>query len=119
MTLESLSQIMLPLVEEELRRVIASKVNQKELAELYGMMTYHMGWEGENAGPEARGKRIRPLLVMLTCAAAGGDWKKSLPASAAVELIHNFSLIHDDIEDNSPWRLVRPTVWAKWGIRQA
>jgi geranylgeranyl diphosphate synthase type I len=83
------------------------------------MMAYHLGWEGEKAGPEATGKRIRPLLVLLTCSAAGGNWKQALPAAAAVELIHNFSLLHDDIEDRSPLRRGRPTVWVEWGIPQA
>jgi geranylgeranyl diphosphate synthase type I len=80
------------------------------------MMAYHMGWEGEGAGPEATGKRIRPILVLLTTQAAGGDWQRALPGAAAVELIHNFSLIHDDIEDNSPLRRGRPTLWTQWGI---
>jgi len=80
------------------------------------MLAYHMGWKGEGAGPKATGKRIRPLLVLLTCAAAGEDWHCALPAGAAVELLHNFSLIHDDIEDNSPLRRGRPTVWTRWGI---
>jgi geranylgeranyl diphosphate synthase type I len=83
------------------------------------MLAYHLGWEGEGASPEARGKRIRPLLLLLTCAAAGGEWQRALPAAAAVELIHNFSLIHDDIQDNSPLRRGRPTVWKRWGIPQA
>jgi geranylgeranyl diphosphate synthase type I len=50
---------------------------------------------------------------------SGGKWENSLPAAAAVELVHNFSLIHDDIEDNSHLRRGRPTVWTKWGIPQA
>ena len=83
------------------------------------MLAYHMGWEGEHAGPKAAGKRIRPLLVLLSCASAGGDWRAALPAAAAVELVHNFSLIHDDIEDNSPLRRGRQTVWKLWGIPQA
>ena len=83
------------------------------------MLTYHMGWEGEGAGPEAQGKRIRPLLVLLCAEAAGGNWRAALPAAAAVELLHNFSLIHDDIQDNSPLRRNRPTVWVKWGAAQA
>jgi geranylgeranyl diphosphate synthase, type I len=83
------------------------------------MLAYHLGWEGEGAGAEARGKRIRPLLVLLTAAAAGGDWERALPAAAAVELVHNFSLVHDDIQDNSPIRRGRPTVWKQWGIPQA
>ena len=78
-----------------------------------------MGWVGEGAGPEARGKRIRPLMVLLTAASAGGEWRRALPAAAAVELVHNFSLIHDDIEDNSPLRRGRATLWTRWGIPQA
>ena len=83
------------------------------------MLTYHMGWEGPGAGPDACGKRIRPMLVLLTVAAAGGNWKNALPAASAIELIHNFSLIHDDIEDNSELRRGRLTIWKKWGIAQA
>jgi geranylgeranyl diphosphate synthase type I len=78
-----------------------------------------LGWEGEDAGPKATGKRIRPLLLLLTAAAAGGDWRKALPAAAAVELLHNFSLIHDDIQDVSKQRRGRPTLWAIHGIAQA
>jgi len=78
-----------------------------------------MGWEGDGAGPEARGKRIRPLLVLLVASATGGKWRNALPAATAVELLHNFSLIHDDIEDNSPVRRGRPTVWKLWGVPQA
>lgn len=118
MSFETLSQMMLDAIETELRKTI-SQGNPQELNGLYEMMAYHMGWEGEGAGIEARGKRIRPLLVCLSCAAAGGNWENSLPAAAAVELIHNFSLIHDDIEDNSDRRRGRLTVWKKWGIPQA
>ena len=56
---------------------------------------------------------------MLACQAAGGEWKDALPAAAAVELIHNFSLIHDDIEDNGQLRRGRPTIWKIWGEAQA
>jgi geranylgeranyl diphosphate synthase type I len=89
------------------------------MAEFRHMLAYHLGWEGEGAGEEARGKRIRPLLVLLSSAAAGGDWRQALPAAVSVELVHNFSLIHDDIEDNSPLRRGRLTVWKQWGIPQA
>ena len=87
--------------------------------ELRTMVTYQMGWEGEGAGPDAQGKRIRPLLVLLSAQAANGDWQQALPAAVAVELLHNFSLIHDDIQDNSLLRRNRPTVWVKWGAPQA
>lgn len=83
------------------------------------MLAYHMGWEGEGAGPSAHGKRIRPVMVLLCAEAAGGDWRLALPAAASVEYVHNFSLIHDDIQDQSPLRRGRPTVWTKWGIAQA
>lgn len=92
---------------------------QDELSVMHAMLRYHMGWEGEGANNEARGKRIRPLLVLLSCTACSGDWKLALPAASAVELVHNFSLIHDDIEDNSPLRRGRPTLWKLYGIPQA
>ena len=115
MTLSQLRQIYHPAIESELQTAVA-RANISGLDELHAMMSYHMGWEGEGAGPDATGKRIRPLLVLLTTQAAGDDWQKALPGAAAVELIHNFSLIHDDIEDNSPLRRGRPTLWTKWGI---
>jgi geranylgeranyl diphosphate synthase, type I len=105
-------------IEDELLRVVA-RTRRPGLEEMYTMLAYHMGWEGEGAGPEARGKRIRPLLVLLSAAAAGGEWPRALPAAAAVELVHNFSLVHDDIQDQSPLRRGRATVWTKWGVAQA
>jgi geranylgeranyl diphosphate synthase type I len=81
-------------------------------------LTYHMGWSGEGAGKESQGKRIRPLLVLLTCWASGGNWQTALPAAAAVELVHNFSLVHDDIQDKSDLRRGRLTVWRHWGVPQ-
>ena len=83
------------------------------------MISYQMGWSGEGAGEKAEGKQIRPLLALLSCQAAGGEWENALPAASAVELIHNFSLIHDDIEDNGEVRRGRPTVWKIWGKAQA
>lgn len=118
MTLETFSNTMLPAIEDELQQVVA-RVKISGLEELYFMLAYHLGWEGEGAGLEARGKRLRPLFVLLTTSAAGGTWERALPAAAAVELVHNFSLIHDDIEDNSPLRRGRPTLWTKWGVAQA
>jgi geranylgeranyl diphosphate synthase type I len=83
------------------------------------MMAYHLGWEGQGAGEKAQGKRIRPLLALLGAEAAGMNWKDALPAAVSVELIHNFSLIHDDIEDRSEYRHGRKTVWALQGEAQA
>lgn len=109
---------MLPAIEAALKEAVqpADGPRQELLREI---LAYHMGWEGEGAGPKASGKRVRPTLVLLSNAAAGGDWHKALPAAAAVEVLHNFSLIHDDIQDNSEQRRGRPTLWAKWGVPQA
>ena len=118
MSLQAKMQAMLPAIEEELREVV-NRTTNPAYPELHRMLAYHLGWEGEGAGPEAQGKRIRPLMVLLCADACGADWHHALPAAAAVELLHNFSLIHDDIQDNSPLRRGRPTVWTKWGIAQA
>lgn len=118
MSLQEFLVEMRPEVERELQAVIESSI-PAGYPELRGMLNYHMGWEGEGAGPEAQGKRIRPLLVLLCAQAAGGSWRGALPAAAAVELLHNFSLVHDDIQDQSPLRRSRKTVWAQWGVAQA
>lgn len=119
MSLKTLSSQMLPAIESELQKQVA-RLNQPRTAVYHEMLTYHMGWTGKGAGPEATGKRIRPLMVLL-CAAAldPAVWEKALPAAAAVELVHNFSLVHDDIQDNSDKRRGRPTLWTKWGLPQA
>ncbi len=88
---------------------------------IYAVLRYHLGFlnnvfevERVNAG-----KRVRPRLSVLTCAAAGGDPYKAIPAAAAIELLHNFTLIHDDIQDQSVFRRHRRTVWDLWGTAQA
>lgn len=117
MSLKSLLQTYLPAIEDEMQHVVAlSRTPQTE--PLYNMLAYHLGWQGENA-EAARGKRIRPVVVLLFTQALGANWKIALPAAAAAELLHNFSLIHDDIEDNSPTRRGRATLWTLHGIPQA
>lgn len=118
MQLDKYNHSMLPRVEEELKQQVKN-ANDEGLEKLHGMLSYHLGWEGNGAGLEAQGKRIRPILTLLSLEAGGGQWESGLPAAAAVELIHNFSLIHDDIQDNSELRRGRETVWKLWGIPQA
>jgi geranylgeranyl diphosphate synthase, type I len=118
MSLKALSAAMLPAIEAELQKVVA-RLDHPETRDFHAMLTYHMGWSGEGAGAEAQGKRIRPLLVLLTTAASGGNWQSALPAAASIELIHNFSLVHDDIQDGSDLRRGRATVWKIWGMPQA
>ena len=59
------------------------------------------------------------MLCLLACSEVGGDPAQALPAAAGIELLHNFSLIHDDIEDGDEVRRHRPTVWKVWGMPQA
>ena len=113
MSLKVLTESILPAIESELQRQVA-RLDEPRTRPFYEMLTYHLGWTGEGASPEASGKRIRPLLLLLTTAACKAGWKPALPAAAAVELIHNFSLVHDDIQDKSDLRRGRPTVWKKY-----
>ncbi len=83
---------------------------------VYEMVRYHLGLDGSGA---AAGKRMRPLLGLLAYASITGQYEPALPGAAAVELGHNFSLVHDDIEDGDVERRHRLTLWAKHGIPQA
>ena len=112
------SKPLLTRIESELQRQV-SRLNSPRTQPFHEMLTYHMGWTGEGAGPEAAGKRIRPLMLLLCTSACGATWEPALPAAAAVELVHNFSLVHDDIQDNSDKRRGRPTTWVKWGMPMA
>lgn len=109
----------IPLIESEMRNCLA--VPDQVLDGYYGMLHYHLGWADENLAPVNinSGKRIRPMLCVLACQSAQGDAMQAIPAAAGIELVHNFSLIHDDIEDNSPTRRGRASLWALWGIPQA
>ncbi len=109
---------LLSAIEAELQKQV-SRLDSPRTKPFHEMLTYHMGWTGEGAGPEATGKRIRPLLVLLTSSACGANWQFALPAAAAIELVHNFSLVHDDIQDNSSKRRGRDTAWVKWGAPMA
>lgn len=105
-------------IESELQKQV-SRLDTPLAKPFHEMLTYHMGWTGEGAGSEATGKRIRPLMLLLCTASCGASWRLALPAAAAVELVHNFSLVHDDIQDNSDKRRGRPTTWVKWGAPMA
>jgi geranylgeranyl diphosphate synthase type I len=106
----------LPQIEAEMNTVIGSR--DEAVAAHYGMMRYHLGWADEHfhLKPAPSGKRLRPILCLLSCAEMGGDPSQALPAAAAIELLHNFSLIHDDIEDGDEMRHHRPTLWKVWGV---
>lgn len=81
------------------------------------MLLYHFGY-GEH-GPARPGKRLRPQLVMRVAQTEGAALDDALDAAAAVELLHNYSLVHDDIEDRDELRRGRRTLWNVYGIAQA
>ncbi|MFQ6014272.1 MAG: polyprenyl synthetase family protein [Anaerolineae bacterium] len=99
MSLEKEFGLYLAAIEDEMRQVV--RTADPTLAPFYGMMQYHLGWVDEALQPTVSepGKRIRPLICLLTCQALSGDFERALPAAAALELTHNFSLIYDDVED--------------------
>ncbi len=86
---------------------LREKVQVREPEHLYRPVTYIL-----NLG----GKRIRPLLTLLSSVAFGGDYRKALDAALAVEIFHNFTLLHDDIMDKAPVRRGMQTVHEKWNV---
>ncbi|MFD0688275.1 family 2 encapsulin nanocompartment cargo protein polyprenyl transferase [Actinomadura fibrosa] len=82
---------------------------------------FHFGWQDERGRPTggSGGKAVRPALTLLTARAVGGTAAAALPAAVAVELAHNFSLVHDDVMDGDRTRRHRPTVWAAYGVNAA
>ena len=106
-------------IEETLKQYLESP--DPALQRHYGMMEYHMGWVNASMEPRIRaaGKRLRPTLLLLVCAAMGKDPRQSLAAAGSMEILHNYSLLHDDIEDLDEVRRHYPTVWKVWGNGQA
>jgi geranylgeranyl diphosphate synthase type I len=100
--------------EAEILRLVGDR--EPSTQGIYEMVRYHLGLDGSGA---PAGKRMRPLLGLLAYASIAGDYRRALPGAAAVELGHNFSLVHDDIEDGDRERRHRPTVWAVHGVPQA
>jgi geranylgeranyl diphosphate synthase, type II len=94
------------LVEQSLRSIVKVHIPQS----LYEPSEYVL---------QAGGKRIRPVLLLLSCEAVGGDPRKALHAAAAIEVLHNFTLVHDDIMDRASSRRGRKTVHTRWDTNVA
>lgn len=90
---------------------------------LFAMVAYHLGFADERGRPLERpvagGKKLRSALCLLVAGACSGDPEAALDAAVALDLVHNFSLVHDDVQDGSAFRRNRPTVWSLWGVPQA
>ena len=106
-----------------LETALARAVPRAELHPVNAVLRYHLGWSDRDGNPSptpaSQGKALRPTLCMFACDALGGEPRRAAPAAAALELIHNFSLIHDDIQDEGLERRHQPTVWALWGTAKA
>ena len=104
------------------RHEVAERISPRA-SRLAAMIEYHLGWRGPDLAPLSTpapaGKKLRPGLVLLVSQAVSGEITLAARRSAvAVELIHNFSLVHDDIQDRSELRRHRATVWSLWGMPQ-
>ena len=117
-------------IDNALRQALHA-VQDEAAQPFYGQMQYHLGWVDTNFSPTQNnpGKLMRPSLLLFAYEAAGAwglstsgstDYlRRALPAAVSVELTHNFTLIHDDIEDGDVERRHRTTLWKQWGIPQA
>jgi len=103
-------------VEETVARLLAR--GPEDLAPL---LRYHLGYGPGPGGipPGSGGKRVRAALCLLSCEAVGGEAERAVPLAAALELVHGFTLLHDDIADGDETRRGQPTVWRLWGVGQA
>lgn len=103
-------------IEPVLRAAVASLTDP-----LDRMAGYHFGWcePSGTPAPGVQGKALRPALAFAAASACGGDIAQTVHAAAAVELLHNFSLVHDDVMDADDTRHGRPTVWRLWGETNA
>ncbi len=95
-------------------------LTEARVTRFYQMQEYHLGWRDQQLMPAESdpGKLIRPQLALLACQAAGGDPAQAVPLAAGLQLLHDFTLIHDDIEDDSATRRGRATLWSLWGLAQ-
>jgi geranylgeranyl diphosphate synthase type I len=100
--------------EAHFEEVIRTYCGSRQVAD---MVFYHFGY-GDH-GPARRGKRLRPRLLLCVTQAEGGMPDGALDAAAAIEILHNYSLVHDDIEDGDELRHGRRTLWSVYGIPQA
>jgi len=105
----------IPFLQKRMQSEIAKEFRNSTLKDI---LEYHFGWDRSASNKES-GKRLRPLLLFLSLEACGGSWKKGIPSACAMEFLHNYSLIHDDIEDQDEFRHSRKTVWKKFGMAEA
>ena len=85
------------------------------------MLRYHLGWTDQRGQPEDNPRPLYfpTLLALVSCQALSGDFQAALPAAAGVDLVHNFTLVHGDVQASRPDAHDRPSIWWVWGPAQA
>jgi geranylgeranyl diphosphate synthase type I len=127
-----LGEALLQAIHDARASTPSAAASDEILDEFYGQIEYHHGWRAPDLSltPWHPGKLIRPTLLLLACEVAAGQREqreesdgarqaaiqRAIPAALAVELVHNFSLVHDDIEDGDEERHHQPTLWKLWGV---
>ena len=106
-------------IEEELNRAVPETGGD----DVWRLLAYHLGWVDQQGNPDdtgsTQGKALRPTLCLFACEALASSCERALHAAVALELIHNFSLLHDDIQDLDLERRHQPTAWSLWGVPRA
>ncbi len=109
--------------KERVEQALYQAVPAPPDSQLYSVLRYHLGWVDRHGQPAqeavSQGKALRPTLCLFACQALGGDPSQAGPAAAALEIIHNFSLLHDDIQDRDVERRHQATAWSVWGEPKA
>jgi geranylgeranyl diphosphate synthase type I len=116
--LNSYKHRLIPVIEKQMFQYF-NELMPTEFSEQKEILRDHFNWKEAGFPKKPTGKRLRPFILILVNDSFGGDFQAAIPGAIAVEFIHNFSLIHDDIEDHDEYRHGRPTVWRTWGIEKA
>lgn len=106
------------LIRQEMQTIFPAHI--PAVSPFYQMQEYHLGWRNRDFAPEYAdpGKLLRPVLTLMVSQMFGGTLAQTLPLAAGIQLLHDFSLIHDDIQDDSDLRRGRTTLWTIWGMPQ-
>jgi geranylgeranyl diphosphate synthase type I len=106
-------ELVAPALQDAVHRHLSPRMDQ--------VASYHHGWSDAEGRPTGRsgGKLVRPALALLSARTAGHTEEEGMPAAVAVELVHNFSLLHDDIMDDDTERRGRATAWTVFGVPNA
>lgn len=115
-SIDDLYHLLSELIDERIKRLINNQAVLPK-SKLFEMLSHHFQWDNANASHG--GKKLRSTICLLACLDICGDYRKALPMATAIEIMHNFSLIHDDIVDKDQLRRGRQSIWYKWNVPYA